>query len=133
MVEVLGITVDTLDIVREKLASEVSVPQSVVAQLLHLSRHDIQGPVFFARCKHVDAQSRCYNASIGILAPVDGEGKELFATEIHHGKQLVHQSPSEPSLCILAHAAVSIPAIAAVSGQVVEFADGCTTQFDVRL
>jgi hypothetical protein len=60
--------------------------------------------------KHIDSQSGSHDAAIGELLPVDGEGIEIIALEIHHGEEGVHQSVAQPALCILADGRVGIPA-----------------------
>ncbi len=97
--------------------------------MLHLGLHLANLPVALLGIEEVDAQSGCYNLALALFLPVDGEGVELLATEIHHREELVHESALEPSLCVLAHLGVGVPAMAPVASEVVVLAYGRTTHF----
>ena len=88
---------------------------AVGAQHLHLACNVDEGPVFLAWRHEIDAEARCYDAAVALLCPVDGEGVEMVVAKIHHGEQLVHQSVAQPSLCILAHPGVGVPAVTAIA------------------
>ena len=90
-----------------------------LAQHVHLSFHLAQRPLAFARVEEVDAQAAADGASGSLLLPVDGEGVEVVALEVHHGVELVHQSLAQPRLCVLGHGGAGIPATGAVARQVV--------------
>lgn len=75
---------------------------------VHLAGYVAQCPIAFTWVKEVSAQPGHYVVSIGILHPVGDEGIVVFATEILHGIELVHQSQSDPFLCFLRDTVVCV-------------------------
>ena len=59
---------------------------------------------------------------MALLLPVDSKRIEVFVFEIHHREEFVHQTIAHPALCILTDLGIGIPAVAAISGQVVKLA-----------
>ena len=104
----------------------------VLAQYLHLACDGFERPVAFARIEEIDAQARCDNLAVAMLRPVDGEGEELVALEIHHREKLVHQTRAKPPLGVLADGGVGVPSVRAEAGEVVELTDGRTTHLHPR-
>ena len=65
---------------------------AILAEHVEFALDDVEAPVQLARVHHVDAESGGNNLAVGVFSPVDGEREELFALEIHHGKEFVHQA-----------------------------------------
>ena len=79
---------------------------------MELAAYNLDIPILLTWREEVDAESRGYETAVGILLPVDGEGIELVATEVHHRIELVHESVGKPLLSVLAHFCARVPTIA---------------------
>ena len=112
----------TLMIVEQELVAEECMSLADVAQVVQFACYVADIPFPLLGVEEVDAQSRCDDFAIAMLFPVDGEGEELVASEVHHREELVHESVFQPSLGVLRHLGIGIPSMAPVSAQVVELA-----------
>ena len=122
-VKVLREGIYVFHIVCEELRAEESDTKTLLAQHVHLATDDIEVPVLFSRMKHIDGQSRSHLTSITVLLPIDDEGIEVIALEVHHGEEGIHQTIAQPTLCVLTDGGVGIPAETLVTAQVVVLAD----------
>ena len=120
-IEIAGEIVDAFGIIGKELTAEESASQTKLAQHVHLAGNHIQIPVLFAWMHHVNSQAWSYHTSVAMLQPIYRKGEEVIALKIHHREQGIHQSVAQPSLGILTHGGVGIPARTFVTSQVVVF------------
>ena len=133
-VEVIGREiVDALTVVREEFATEERMSHAILSEYVHLPGDILNFPVALLGRQEVDAQTRCNHSATALLCPVDGEGIELVASEIHHWEQSVHQSLSQPALRVLAHRGEGVPSMAVEAWQVIVLAHGRAAHLYPRL
>ena len=122
LVEVLREGEDALDVVCQELRTEEGAAEAFLTEDVHLTADDAEVPVALGGMEHIDGESGSDDLTVGMFLPVGHEGIELVALEVHHREELVHQSFAQPALGILTDGGIGVPAIAAVTAQVVEFA-----------